>query len=99
MTEKTENGYFLYNIAPNGLKVDQVYLTSVMNLDDSGIEYYIEYVEDFSEGDRISIGHCDLTMGYIRFDALDENAYSLGVNSSTIKLIVDWIQENMEPME
>lgn len=96
MEEKLNKKTFLYNVAPNGLKIDQVHLTEVPNADYSGVQYLIEYVEDFGDNKRISIGHCDLIMGNIWFDKVGDNAKTLGIRYTAMKLIIDWIENNLE---
>lgn len=78
------------------MRVDQVILTRVPNLDNSGDDYRIEYLEDFVEGSPISIGHCDLYSGCIRFDIVHDDARLIGVYYRVIKLLAQWIEENVE---
>jgi hypothetical protein len=98
MEEKQGKTTFIYNLAPNGLKVDQVYLTEVANVDNSGVDYLIEYIEDFTGEKRIPIGHCDLIQGNIWFDKVGDRARTLGITYSAVKLLTDWIENNIESM-
>lgn len=98
MQEITGKKTFLYNLAPNGLKIDQVYLTEVPNVDNSGVDYLIEYVEDFIGNERIPIGHCELIQGNIWFDKVGNSAKTLGINFNALKLVIEWIETNIEPM-
>lgn len=95
MKEQQEKVIRLFNVAPNGLEVDLIYLTPIPNIDNSGTDYHIGY-EDDCNGQRISIGHCDLTSGNIRFDSVDTDAKYLGVNYLVLKLLVEWIQRNID---
>ncbi|MBP1664350.1 MAG: hypothetical protein H6Q19_1490 [Bacteroidetes bacterium] len=96
MVEKQGKKTLLYNLAPNGLKIDQVCLTEVPNVDNSGENYLIEYIEDFSNNEKIPIGHCDLINGNIWFDNVGKNAKTLGLNFNALKLITEWIENNIE---
>lgn len=96
MEEREGSSTRLFNIAPNGLKVDVVYLTPIPNVDGSGTDYRIEYVADFTGTERVCIGHCDLIMGNLRFDNVGEDAKWLGVSHKAVQLLVDWIDRNME---
>ena len=96
MEEKNKKRTLLYNIAPNGLKIDQVWITEVPNADYSGVDYLIEYVEDFGADKKIPIGHCDLISGNIWFDNVGNDAKTTGLNHKAMKLIVEWIEKNVE---
>jgi hypothetical protein len=89
----------LYNIAPNGLKVDMVILREVPNIDNSGEEYELIYKECEDFGDKIKFGHCELIGGRIMFDKVDKNAQVLGIDYKAMKLLVNWIEENIEEID
>lgn len=96
MIDKQGKKTLLYNLAPNGLKIDQVYLTEVPNVDNSGVDYLIEYIEDFIGDEKIPIGHCELILGNIWFDTVGKNAKTLGINFKAMKLLTEWIENNLE---
>jgi hypothetical protein len=98
MQENLGKETFLYNLAPNGLKIDRVYLTQVPNADNSGFEFLIEYREDHSDNEKTPIGHCELIMGSVCFDKVGNNAKTLGINYTALKLLVEWIETNIEPI-
>lgn len=81
----------LFNTAPNGMKTDRIILTEMSNGDGSGIDYKIEYI-DFIGEERILVGTCDLTLGNIQF----VESKSLGIPHSAIRLLIEWIDSNLE---
>ncbi|UBM61304.1 hypothetical protein LA303_07690 [Candidatus Sulfidibacterium hydrothermale] len=89
----------LYNIAPNGLKVDMVTLREVPNIDNSGVKYELTYKDCEDYGDKMKFGHCELVGGRIMFDKIDKNAQILGIDYKAIKLLVNWIEENIEDID
>ena len=86
----------LYNLAPNGLKLDAIKIREVPNVDKSGVEYELTYKDSEDWGKPRKFGHCDLIMGNIMFDAVDSEAQTLGVNFEAVKLLTKWIEENLE---
>jgi len=89
----------LYNIAPNGLKVDMIMLREIPNVDNSGVDYEIVYKDCEDYGSPIRFGKCDLILGNVRFDYVDDEGKYLGVNYKAIKLLTKWIEENLEDLE
>lgn len=89
----------LYNIAPNGLKVEIIQIKEVSNPDNSGVEYKLTYKDSEGWGKPRTFGHCNLIMGNIMFDAVDSEVRTLGVNYEAIKLLVRWIEEHLEESE
>lgn len=88
----------LYNIAPNGYKIDIVTLREVPNIDNSGVEYELTYKASEGYGEQINFGRCELIGGNIRFYKIDKGAQFLGVNHKAIRLLADWIDENIEEL-
>ncbi|WP_422354344.1 hypothetical protein [Roseivirga pacifica] len=86
----------LFNIAPNGMKTDIVYIKEVPNIDNSGVEYELSYCDYEYSGKPQRFGHCELIMGNIMFDDIDSGAKTLGVSNEAIKLLSKWIDEHIE---
>lgn len=86
----------LYDIAPNDSKTNIITLREVPNIDNSGVNYEISYKDNEDYGKVIKFGHCDLILGNIMFDKIDNEAKTLGVNYRAVKLLTDWINENLE---
>jgi len=86
----------LYEIAPNGMKVDMVRIVEVSNADNSGVEYELFFQENEFNNRFEKFGYCDLIMGYIRFDGVSKNSQFVGVSNEAINLVVKWIKENKE---
>jgi hypothetical protein len=86
----------LYEIAPNGMKVDMVKIVEVANVDNSGVEYELFFQENEYNNRFEKFGYCDLIMGYIRFADASSNSKYVGVSSEAINLITKWINENKE---
>jgi hypothetical protein len=85
----------LHATAPSGAKCDFVTLTPFPNADGSGIVYLIEFQElDFEE--KFAVGQCELTAGYVRFLEYDKSKPQ-GVTHVGLRLLADWIQQNLEP--
>ena len=76
----------LNNITPNGKKIDRIQLF----LDNSGIEYKAQYIN--STGEKIFLGTFSLVDGNILFAETED---VLGVPHSTLKLLINWIDENV----
>lgn len=89
----------LSNIAPNGMKIDIVKIKEVPNPDNSGIEYELYYRGNEFEKKEIRFGSCDLILGNIRFDKVDNKASYLGITHDAMLLLTSWINENLEPNE
>lgn len=89
----------LFNIAPNGLKIDIVYIKEIPNVDNSGVEYQLSYKDCEDYGEIIKFGKCDLILGKICFDNVDDGGKYLGVSHSALKLLTRWIEENIEEYE
>ncbi|MBN2484636.1 MAG: hypothetical protein JXB34_01550 [Bacteroidales bacterium] len=89
----------LFNIAPNGLKIDIISLKEVPNIDNSGVDYEITFNENEDYGKPFVFGHCDLISGKIRFDKFDKDAKIFGVDFSAMRLLVNWIEENIEEID
>jgi hypothetical protein len=89
----------LYNIAPNGLKVDTITLREVPNIDNSGVEYEMTYKDCEDYGTKMKFGHCELIGGRIMFDKVDKDAKVLGIDYKAMKLLVNWIEENIEDID
>lgn len=89
----------LHNIAPNGLKTDIIKIVEVPNIDNSGVEYELSYNENEGYGKPFFFGHCDLISGKIRFDKIDKDAKIFGVDYSAMRLLVNWIEENLEELD
>lgn len=89
----------LYNIAPNGLKIDMIMLSEIPNVDKSGFDYEIVYKDCEDYGSPIRFGKCDLILGNIRFDYVDKEGKYLGVNYKAINLLTKWIEMNLEELE
>jgi len=94
MEETNGKSTLLYNLSSIGEKIDKVYLTEVPNCDNSGVEYLIEFLEDFDDDLRIPIGHCELIMGNICLDKVGEKAEIIGISYSAMRLVVDWIEKH-----
>ncbi|PNW24942.1 hypothetical protein [Formosa algae] len=88
----------LSNIAPNGMKIDIVKIKEVPNADNSGIEYELYYKDNEFDKKEIRFGSCDLIMGNIRFDKVDDKASYLGITHNAMELLTKWIDENLEPL-
>jgi hypothetical protein len=86
----------LYEIAPNGMKVDMVKIVEVANADNSGVEYELFFQENEYNNRFEKFGYCDLIMGYIKFADASSNSKYVGVSSEAINLITKWINENRE---
>lgn len=86
----------LYEIAPNGMKVDMVKIVEIANADNSGVEYELFFQENEYNNRFEKFGYCDLITGYIRFADASNNSKYLGVSSEAINLITKWINENKE---
>ncbi|MGZ2368152.1 hypothetical protein ACXR6G_00015 [Ancylomarina sp. YFZ004] len=89
----------LYNIAPNGSKVDTITLSEVPNIDNSGVEYEMIYKESEDFGEKTKFGHCELIGGRIMFDKVDKDAKLLGIDYKAMKLLVNWVEENIVDIE
>lgn len=89
----------IHNIAPNGLKIDIIKIKEVPNADNSGIEYQLFFKDHEFDKEEIRFGSCDLILGNIRFDKVDDKASYLGVTHNAMELLVKWIDENLETLE
>jgi hypothetical protein len=81
----------LYTEAVNGLKTDHLILTKIPNLDGSGFDYRIEYI-DFVDNERMLVGTTDLDLGNINFVKTGR----VGVPFGAMKLLSEWIKTNLE---
>ncbi len=88
----------LYNIAPNGTRVDMIQLKEVPNIDNSGVVYEISYKDYEGLGKSVKFGHCELIGGRLIFDKVDREAQTIGVDYKAIKLLTKWIEENIEEL-
>lgn len=86
----------LYNIAPNGMKIDMIKIVEVPNIDNSGVEYELFFQENEFNNKFEKFGYCDLIMGYIRFDEMTNNSRFIGVSHEALNLLTNWINENQE---
>ena len=86
----------LYEIAPNGMKINMIKIIEVPNCDNSGVEYELHFQENEFNNRFEKFGYCDLIMGYIRFDQVSQNSKYVGVSSESINLLIKWIKENKE---
>ncbi len=82
----------LYNMAPNGLKIDYLILKKVPNLDASDWDYEVEYIDRFSNDKRIFVGTFDLILADIKF----AETPGLGIPLGAIKLLSEWIEKHRE---
>lgn len=89
----------LFNIAPNGSKIDIVYIKEIPNVDNSGVDYQLFFKECEYYGEIIRFGKCDLILGNIYFDNVDDGGRYLGVSHSALSLLTKWIKENLEDIE
>ena len=82
----------LYEIAPNGTKVDVIFINKIRNIDNSGWVYEIDFQRaDYM--DRIRVGIADLIMGEVEFV---ESEIADGVSYKGLRLLSDWIEKNLE---
>ena len=88
----------LYNVAPNGTRIDLIKLREVPNIDNSGVEYEMSYHDYEDLGKPINFGHCELIGGKLMFDEVDREAQTIGIDYKAIKLLVKWIEENIEEL-
>lgn len=88
----------LSNIAPNGMKVDIIKIKETPNADNSGIEYELYYKNFEFDKEEVRFGTCDLILGHIRFDKVDDQASYLGITHNGMELLTKWIDENLEPL-
>ena len=86
----------LYEIAPNGMKINMVKIIEVANADNSGVEYELFFQENEYNNRFEKFGYCDLIMGYIRFADASRNSNYVGISSEAINLLTKWINENKE---
>ncbi|WP_314057965.1 hypothetical protein [Empedobacter brevis] len=87
---------FLYQTAPNGVKVDMIKIVEISNIDNSGVEYELFFQENEYNNKYEKFGYCDLIMGYIRFDNVSHNSKYLGISNEALTLLNNWIRENQE---
>ncbi|WPR71298.1 hypothetical protein SLW70_15370 [Flavobacterium sp. NG2] len=86
----------LYEIAPNGMKINMVKIVEIANIDNSGVEYELFFQENEYNNKYEKFGYCDLIMGYIRFADASRTSNFVGVSSEAINLLTEWINENKE---
>lgn len=87
---------FLYDIAPNGMKINMVKIIEIANLDNSGIEYELFFQENEYINRYEKFGYCELVSGYIRFDKISDTSKYVGVSNEALELLCNWISENKE---
>jgi hypothetical protein len=66
----------LLNIAPNGCRIDVIYLTEIMNLDESGTEWVIEY----KEMDPKSIFQKQMILFFLNSKSILQILFKVGLN-------------------
>ncbi len=79
----------LYDIAPNGMKVDMVRLEKVPNVDHSDYEYRISH--RWYDGEEYEVvGQVSLIDGTVHFSGGQ-------LSLPALRLLHDWLKENVEP--
>lgn len=82
----------LFDVAPNGLKVNIIKIKEIPNLDNSGVEYEL-FFKDFEYDEHfIRFGTCDLISSKIRF----QNEKIIDIPNEVLILLNSWIEENQE---
>ena len=94
--ERLPNDTMLFNIAPNGMKIDVVFLSKTPCIDHSCFEFLVEY-KDTEYSQKRVVGKIGLTLGALRFEGLDSHFDYIGVPAEALKLIADWTIANKEP--
>ncbi|OXB06261.1 hypothetical protein [Flavobacterium pectinovorum] len=86
----------LYEIAPNGMKVDMLKIIEIPNRDNSGVEYELFFQENEYNNRFEKFGYCELIMGNIRFDKANDYSKYVGISNDAMNLLAKWINENKE---
>lgn len=82
----------IYEIAPNGTKVDRIFINKVPNIDNSGWVYIIDFKEA-EHMDRMRVGTACLILGSIEFV---ESEIGDAVSYQGLRMLSKWIEENLE---